>query len=105
MFKDLKPIYEKKQFFDGRLSQRLAILEDAGFGWIVVGYRNGRERMPQGILQNSTNCVEIPYRSRDGCVALAQVEYTEEELTVWKEEHQRAVLKFIREPVLVRVVL
>ena len=44
LFKDLKPIYENRNSqLTGDYRKDLAILDDAGFGWIVVGYRNGRK--------------------------------------------------------------
>ena len=61
LFKDLKPFYENR---GGQLAQDyradLALLQDSGFGWIVVGYRYGAERMPQGIIDALNQIVASP---------------------------------------------
>ena len=91
LFRDLKPFYENR---GGTLKDDyradLAILQDAGFGWIVVGYRNGSERMPKGILGALQQLCGEPVTKAAGIGAwkLPEVTYTEEELAIWKEQHR-----------------
>ena len=68
----------------------LAVLQDAGFGWIVVGYRNGAERMPQGIIDALTGLCGPPVAKAAGIGAwkLPEVTYTEAELELWKTQHR-----------------
>ena len=91
LFKDLKPFYENR---GGTLNTDyradLAVLQDAGFGWVVVGYRNGAERMPQGMIEAMQQICGDPVAKGAGIAAwkLPEVTYTEEELAFWKEQHE-----------------
>jgi hypothetical protein len=99
LFQDLKPLYENR---GGALKPEyrkdLALLQDAGFGWIVVGYRSGRERMPSGIVDALTQlCGEPTARGMGlGAWKLPEVSYTQEELDAWKVEHETAILSLAR---------
>ena len=93
-FQDLKPLYENRGGgLNGDYRQDLAVLQDAGFGWIVVGYRSGRERMPDGIVNALTQFCGEPAARGPGLGAwkLPEVTYTAEELAGWKAEHEVAV--------------
>ena len=93
-FQDLKPLYENRGgALNGDYRKDLAVLQDAGFGWIVVGYRSGRERMPDGIVNALTQFCGEPTARGPGLGAwkLPEVTYTPEELALWKAEHEVAV--------------
>ncbi len=99
LFQDLKPVYENRSTAIGvDYRKDLALLEDAGFGWIVVAYRKGNERMPQGIKDVLGKLCGEPMAKAAGLGAwrLPRVEYTEEELSTWKQEHQEAMQIFSR---------
>mgnify|MGYP000129685098 CR=1 FL=1 len=91
LFQDLKPFYENR---DGQLTgdyrNDLAILQDAGFAWIVVGYRNGAERMPQGIITALEQICgpAVALGNGIGAWKLPTVQYSEEELALWKQQHE-----------------
>ena len=91
LFQDLKPFYENR---GGQLASDyrndLAILQEAGFKWIVVSYRNGSERMPQGIITALTEICgpAVGIQAGVGAWRLPEVQYTEEELKVWKSQHE-----------------
>jgi hypothetical protein len=91
LFQDLKPFYENREGqLVGQYRNDFAILQDAGFGWIVVGYRNGDERMPEGII-TALNSLCGEYVARGKGIAawkLPVVTYTEEELELWKQQHE-----------------
>ncbi len=91
LFQDLKPFYENR---GGQLASNyrndLAILQDAGFKWIVVSYRNGAERMPQGIITALTEICgpAVGIEAGVGAWRLPEVQYSEEELKLWKSQHK-----------------
>ena len=90
LFRDLVPFYENRGgTMQSEYRADLAVLQDAGFGWIVVGYRNGAERMPQGIVDALSELCGPPIAKDAGIGAwkLPEVTYTEEELTLWKKQH------------------
>ena len=98
-FQDLKPLYENRGGgLTGDYRKDLAILQDAGFGWIVVGYRSGRERMPDSIVNALTQFCGEPVARGPGLGAwkLPEVSYTPEELAAWKAEHEVAVQSLTR---------
>ena len=91
LFKDLVPFYENRGgTMQSEYRADLAVLQDAGFGWIVVGYRNGAERMPQGIIEALTGLCGPPVAKAAGIGAwkLPEVSYTEAELELWKTQHR-----------------
>jgi hypothetical protein len=94
LFKDLGPVYENRSTQMGADYRKdIALLRDAGFGWIVVSYRKGNERMPQGIMEVMGRLFGSP-AARDtglGAWRLPEVEYTPEELAAWQNEHLEAI--------------
>ena len=58
-----------------------------------MGYRSGRERMPDGIVNALTQFCGEPTARGPGLGAwkLPEVAYTPEELALWKAEHEVAV--------------
>ena len=96
---DLKPLYENN---GGALNKDyrsdLAILQDAGFGWILVSYRTGSEKLPTGIVDELTKLCGKPKILARGMAAwqLPTVTYTEEELKGWQELHKQAIKKMER---------
>ena len=99
LFVDLKPIYENR---GGSLNKDyrsdLAILQDAGFGWILVSYRTGAEQLPSGIVDEMSRlCGTAHVRTRGMAVwKLPEVTYTSEELVGWKALHMQAIQKLER---------
>ena len=94
LFQDLKPFYENRNGqLRGDYRNDLAVLQDAGFGWIVVGYRNGAERMPSGIVTALTTLCGEQVAQGSGIAAwkLPTVEYTQTELELWKQQHDLAM--------------
>ena len=90
LFHDLKPFYENRGGeLSGSYRGDLAVFQDAGFKWIVVSYRNGAERMPQGIITALTQICgpAIGINKGVGAWRLPDVQYTEEELKIWKSQH------------------
>ena len=91
LVQDLRAFYENR---GGQLQPDyradLAVLQDAGFGWIVVGYRNGAERMPQGIVDALTQICGAPVAMGSGIAAwkLPEVSYTEAELAMFVAYHK-----------------
>ncbi len=99
LFQDLKPIYENR---GGSLNKDyrsdLAILDDTGFGWILVSYRSGAENLPSGIVNELNSLCGKPFVITRGMGVwrLPVVEYTEEELKGWRALHQQSMLKLER---------
>lgn len=99
LFRDLKPIYENRGGTLGTdYRPDLAILQDAGFGWLLVSYRHGSEQIPSNIVQQLSNLCGKPYvlSSGIGVWRLPLVEYTPDELTLWKKLHQAQITKLRR---------
>ena len=99
LFKDLKPFYDNR---GGALKSDyrgdFALLEDAGFGWILVSYRKGAERMPQGMVDAMNQICGSAFVRGPGLGAwkLPKVQYTDVELTAWKVAHEKAVAQTAR---------
>ncbi|MEC7985853.1 MAG: hypothetical protein VX278_11865 [Myxococcota bacterium] len=99
LFRDLKPIYENRGGMLGTdYRPDLAILQDAGFGWLLVSYRSGAEQMPSNVVQQLTNLCGKPFAQGRGLGVwrLPLVEYTPEELKLWKGLHQTQLQKLRR---------
>jgi hypothetical protein len=91
LFQDLKPFYENRDAnLNGDYRNDFAVLAEAGFGWIVVGYRKGAEKMPQGIV-DALNTLCGPYVARGPGIAVwkfPEFQYTDDELVLWKQQHE-----------------
>ena len=75
VFQDLKPVYENRaNTLSGTYRKDLALLEDAGFGWIVVATEMSECR--KGLLMFFRLCGEPKLQSRTGSVASSSVQYT-----------------------------
>ncbi len=96
---DLTPLYNNR---GGQLSgdyrADLAVLSDAGFRYIIVSYRSGRESMPADLVsQLSGLCGEPVIAERGlGVWALPEVSYSAEELSEWKVQHAESMLQLSR---------
>jgi hypothetical protein len=69
-----------------------AVLRDAGFGWIVVSYKNGsvRDPMPTDLAKVLGTLMGPPVVEGMGLGAweIPDVDYSVEELALWKAEHE-----------------
>ncbi len=91
----LTPLYENRGgALDGDYRGDIAILRDAGFRWILVSYRNGREQIPTDLTRGlSELCGRPPVARQVGLeiFELPDVRHTDAELAQWKEKHAQAV--------------
>lgn len=96
LVKDLQPLYEN--YRDATLSadytRDFALLGDAGFRWLLVTYRGGRERIPDVLVNEVTRVMGAPVAEGPGLAAwaLPQVEASEEELSEWRRIHDEVVM-------------
>ena len=99
IFRDLKPIYENRGGMLGTdYRPDLAILQEAGFGWLLVSYRSGAEQLPTNIVKQLNHLCGKPFvQSRGmGVWRLPIVEYSKEELKLWTELHEAQIKKIRR---------
>lgn len=96
---DLTPLYNNH---GGQLAQDyradLAVLEDAGFGYVLVSYRSGREALPGDLVSQLTMMCGEPVVAARGLAMwkLPEVQYTDEELADWKVQHAETMLQMSR---------
>ena len=96
---DLTPLYNNR---GGQLSSDYradaAVLRDAGFEWVLVSYRSGREAMPVDLVsQMNQLCGEAVINSRGLAVwKLPEVNHSDEELAEWKVQHAAAMMQLSR---------
>jgi len=104
LFQDLGPLYENhggalqdddpKDFYRADL----ALLQDAGFGYVLVAHRGGSEMLPGDIVRELGRlCGDAVARGPGlGMWALPKVNYSPEELAGWKATHDAAVAELAR---------
>jgi hypothetical protein len=99
LIRDLQPLYENKpgHSLSGDYRHDLAVLRDAGFGWILVSYRYGAERMPEGISQALTQLLGPPVATGAGMGAWAipAVDVAPPEIEAWRVAHMQKVRELI----------
>lgn len=97
LVQDLEPLYNRAP---GGLPRPLeayrgdlALLRDAGFGELLVNYRGGRERMPDGLVDALTALCGPPVAKGAATAlwAVPEVVYTPDELAAWKAAHEAAI--------------
>ena len=97
LVQDLEPLYNRapgglpRPLSDYRAD--LALLRDAGFYELLINYRGGRERMPDGLVE-ALGALCGPPIARGGATALWQVpevSATPEELAAWRRAHEDAI--------------
>lgn len=95
--KDLQPLYENYSdaTLSGDYTRDWALLEDAGFRWLLVTYRGGRERIPSVLVNEVTRVMGEPVAEGPGLAAwrLPTVEASEAELEEWRRIHDEVVQK------------
>ena len=71
----------------------LTILRDAGFGWMVVSYRTGDERIPPAMVAGMSGIFGDPVATGPGLAAwrIPDVEATDEERAAWREAHRASI--------------
>lgn len=76
-----------------RPEQDLALLRDAGFGWLLVTYRTGSEPMPAYVRDTLTTMCGPPTLSGPGLAAwrIPPLTATEAELSAWRLQHAEDV--------------
>ena len=87
--KDAFPQYKPEGFYRGDM----ALLRDAGFGWMVVSYRKGDQSMPPA-LQSTLDQVlgpSVVLGPGLGAWEIPDVEYSDSELEIWSENHAKRV--------------
>ncbi|MDP6931876.1 MAG: hypothetical protein QGG40_03130 [Myxococcota bacterium] len=96
---DLEPLYNRSRGgLSGDYRSDLALLRDAGFHELLINYRGGRETLPLPLVQAMDRLCG-PALVRTGFLGLwpiPEVEYTEEEMTTWRETHQARVNQVMR---------
>ncbi len=94
---DLEPLYNRQPGGLPRAVQDyrgdLALLRDAGFHELLVNYRGGRERLPDGLVAAlSALCGEaLALSASRGLWEIPEIAASKEELQAWKEAHDLAV--------------
>lgn len=97
LVQDLEPLYNRapgglpRPLADYRAD--LALLREAGFHELLINYRGGRERMPDGLVEAMTALCGPPV-ARGGAIALWQVPEvaaSAEELEGWRRAHEAAM--------------
>ncbi len=94
LFRDLQPLYENKPVkLDEDYRRDLAIVRDAGFGWVVVSYRSGAEYLPRALVMEMNKLFGQPVVQGRGLAAwkVPQVQVTDAELQAWRVEHLKRV--------------
>ena len=95
LIRDLEPLYNNlgSSTLSGDYRADIAVLREAGFGWIVVAYRNGREQLPGPLAAELTRVLGAPLVTDVGLGvwALPEVTYTPEELAEWQATHRARV--------------
>ena len=97
---DLEPLYnnEGSATLSGDYRADLAVLREAGFGWIVVAYRSGREHLPPMLVREMSRVLgeAVIQDTGLGVWALPEVEHTPEELAGWQQAHAARILQLQR---------
>ena len=91
---DLEPLYNRQPGgLAGDYRADLALLRDAGFEELLVNYRGGRERMPDGLVDALTGLCGPPVArgAATAMWAIPDVEATEAELDAWQAAHTERV--------------
>jgi hypothetical protein len=99
LIEDLTPLYNNAPgSLSGDYRADFAVLREAGFGWILVAYRNGSENLPASIVAEMDRTLgEAIIRDTGlGVWALPEVSYTQEELEAWQAQHAAAILQLSR---------
>ena len=95
LVKDLQPLYEnyREAKLDGDYTRDFALLQDAGFRWLLVTYRGGRERIPEVLVSEVTRVMGAPVAEGAGLAAwaLPETAASAEELDEWKRIHAEVV--------------
>lgn len=94
LFRDLQPLYENKPTkLDGDYRRDLAIVRDAGFGYVVVSYRSGAEYLPKALVMELNKLLGQPVAQGRGLAAwkVPAVPVTKDELDAWRVEHLKRV--------------
>lgn len=99
LVQDLEPFYNRQvgAFQPQRYRRDVALLREAGFEELLVHYRGGRERLPDGLVAALTALCGPPV-ARGGAVALwklPEANATDSELATWKREHKLAISALI----------
>ncbi|RME25337.1 MAG: hypothetical protein D6798_09215 [Deltaproteobacteria bacterium] len=71
----------------------LALLRDAGFGWLIVSYRTGLAPIPAYVRRTLDEMCGPPTLTGPGIAAwrIPDVEVSEEQLAAWRAEHDAAI--------------
>ena len=95
LVKDLHPLYENdfNATLTGDYTDDFAILQDAGFQWLLVTYRGGGEQLPRVLRDEVTRVMGEPVAEGAGLAAwaLPQVEVSPEQLRQYKAIHAEVV--------------
>ena len=88
----LAPLYEgQSSEITGTFLSDFALLKDAGFGFLMASYRQGKNPLPQRFSEALTKLCGPPVATGQGLAVwrIPAVSATEDERVHWREEHAR----------------